>query len=92
MPAAMEFGLLGPLVVRSGEIEVPVRRGHQRALLAMLLLRANHLVPVEAITEAVWGLAPPRSAHVAVRSYIRGLRLALGRPGGSGSAPGLVGT
>ena len=81
MPAAMEFGLLGPLVVRSGETEVPVRRGHQRALLALLLLHANHPVSVEAIAEALWGPAPPRSAHVAIRSYIQGLRLALGPAG-----------
>lgn len=50
MPRAMEFGLLGPLVVRNGEMDVPVPRGHQRALLAILLLNANRLVPVEAIT------------------------------------------
>ncbi len=81
MPRAMEFGLLGSLVVRNGEMDVPVRRGHQRALLAILLLNANRLVPVEAITEALWGSAPPRSAPVAVRSYIRWLRLALGPAG-----------
>ena len=81
MPRAMEFGLLGPLVVRSGETEVPVRRGHQRALLAILLLEANRRVPAEAITEALWGPAAPRSAAVAIRSYIRGLRLALGPAG-----------
>ena len=38
-------------------------------------------MPVEAITEALWGSAPPRSAPVAVRSYIRWLRLALGSTG-----------
>jgi DNA-binding SARP family transcriptional activator/tetratricopeptide (TPR) repeat protein len=81
MPGAMEFGLLGPLVVRSGETEVPVRRGHQRALLAILLLEANRPVPVEVITQALWGPAPPRSAPVAIRSYIRWLRLALGPAG-----------
>jgi DNA-binding SARP family transcriptional activator/tetratricopeptide (TPR) repeat protein len=81
MPGAMDFGLLGPLVVRSGDAEVAVRRGHQRALLAILLLEANRLVPVDAITEALWGPAPPRSAPVAIRSYIRSLRLALGPAG-----------
>ena len=68
MPGAMEFGLLGPLVVRNDEIEIPVRRGHQRALLAILLLRANHLVPVDAITDSASASAitlaagPPPSA------------------------------
>lgn len=81
MPGAIEFGLLGALVVRTGNTEVPVRRGHQRALLATLLLNANRLVPVEAITDALWGTTPPRTAPVAVRSYIRRLRLALGQAG-----------
>jgi DNA-binding SARP family transcriptional activator len=81
MSGAMEFGLLGPLLVRSGETEIPVRRGHQRALLAILLLEANRPVPVGAITQALWGPAPPRSAPVAIRSYIRWLRLAFGQAG-----------
>jgi len=81
MSEVMEFGLLGPLVVRSGGTVVPVRRGHPRALLAVLLLEANRVVPMEAIIEALWGPAPPRSAPVAVRSYVRWLRLALGEAG-----------
>jgi len=81
MSEVMEFGLLGPLVVRSGGTVVPVRRGHPRALLAVLLLEANRLVPMEAILEALWGPAPPRSAPVAVRSYVRWIRLALGEAG-----------
>jgi DNA-binding SARP family transcriptional activator/tetratricopeptide (TPR) repeat protein len=81
MTGVMEFGLLGPLVVRSDGSEVPVRRGHPRALLAVLLLEANHIVSAEAITEALWAPAPPVSAAVAVRSYIRELRQALGQAG-----------
>jgi DNA-binding SARP family transcriptional activator len=81
MSEVSEFGLLGPLLVRSGGAEVPIRRGHQRALLALLLLRANHSVPIDEITEVLWGAAPPVSAPVAIRSYIRCLRLALGETG-----------
>jgi len=81
MAGVMEFGLLGPLVVRCGGSEVPVRRGHPRALLAVLLLETNHVVPAEAIAEALWGPAPPVSAPVAVRSYVRELRQALGPAG-----------
>jgi len=79
MSGIAEFGLLGPLLVRSGGVEVPIRRGHQRTLLALLLLQANHVVPAEEITEVLWGPAPPASAPVAIRSYIRGLRRALGQ-------------
>jgi DNA-binding SARP family transcriptional activator/tetratricopeptide (TPR) repeat protein len=78
MPGAMEFGLLGPLVVRSDGMERPVPRGHHRALLAALLLEANRAVPLELIIETLWGTAPPPSAPVAIRSYILRLRQALG--------------
>jgi DNA-binding SARP family transcriptional activator len=37
----MEFGVLGPLEVRDDGRTVPVGRGKQRALLALLLLHAN---------------------------------------------------
>jgi DNA-binding SARP family transcriptional activator/tetratricopeptide (TPR) repeat protein len=77
----MEFGLLGPLMVRSGGTVVPVRRGHPRAVLAILLLGANRVVPVETIAEVLWGATPPRSAWVGIRSYIRWLRQAFGEAG-----------
>ena len=41
----VEFGLLGPLLVRRGDAVVPVPAGKQRAVLAALLLNANHIVP-----------------------------------------------
>ena len=43
MPTMMEFGLLGPLLVRCGGKVIPVQRGNQRALLATLLLAANRV-------------------------------------------------
>jgi DNA-binding SARP family transcriptional activator len=81
MPVAMEFGLLGPLLVRRGETVVPVRRGHQRTVLATLLLEANRMVLTETITETLWGAVPPLSAPVAIRSYIMRLRQVLGEAG-----------
>jgi DNA-binding SARP family transcriptional activator len=81
MSEVSEFGLLGPLLVRNRGAEVQIRRGHQRALLALLLLQANEAVPIEEITGVLWGAAPPVSAPVAVRSYVQGLRLALGEAG-----------
>ncbi len=79
----MEFCLLGPLVVRSGGTVVPVRRGSQRALLATLLLDANHTVSMDAITENLWGSDPPPSAEVTIRNYVSRLRQALGDAGRS---------
>ncbi len=81
MPTPMQFGLLGPLLVRSGGTELPVPRGHLRAILAALLLKANRDVPIEAIADTVWGESPPPSAEVTIRNHIRRLRKALGEPG-----------
>jgi DNA-binding SARP family transcriptional activator len=77
----MEFGLLGPLVVRSGKAVPRVPRGNQRALLAVLLLDANRVVPVDVVAEALWGAAAPPSAAMTIRNYVRRLRQALGDAG-----------
>jgi DNA-binding SARP family transcriptional activator/tetratricopeptide (TPR) repeat protein len=76
----VEFGLLGPLIVRCGRTMVPVQRGGQRAVLAALLLAANRVVPVRALAEVLWGPEPPPSAPVVIRNHIRRLRQALGEP------------
>jgi hypothetical protein len=77
----MEFGLLGPLVVRCGETVLPVPRGKQRALLAVLLLNRNRVVPVDEVAEIFWGAGPPPSAPVTIRNYVSRLRQALGEAG-----------
>jgi DNA-binding SARP family transcriptional activator/Tfp pilus assembly protein PilF len=74
----MQFRLLGPLVVRQDETVIPLPPGKQRAVLAMLLLHANKVVPVGSLIEALWGDDPPSSARVGIRNYIRQLRQALG--------------
>jgi DNA-binding SARP family transcriptional activator len=77
----MEFGLLGPLVVRCCGTVLPVPQGHQRVLLAVLLLDANTVVPAGEVAEALWGTAPPPSAAVTIRNYVKRLRQALGEAG-----------
>src|SRR5690348_12791689 len=81
MADGLEFGLLGPVIVRSGGTVVPVRQAKQRVLLAALLLDANRTVRVDALAEALWGSAMPPSAQNSVRNYIKRLRDALGTPG-----------
>ncbi len=78
---AMEFCLLGPLVVRYDGAAVPVRPGKQRAVLAMLLLDAGQIVPLDQIAEALWGSGPPPSARVTLQNYVMRLRKALGNTG-----------
>jgi len=77
----MEFGLLGPLAVRSGEMALPVPPGNQRTLLAVLLLDAGRVVSLEDIAETLWGPARPPSATVTIRNYVKRLRQALGEAG-----------
>jgi DNA-binding SARP family transcriptional activator/Tfp pilus assembly protein PilF len=77
----VEFGLLGPLLVRVGEMQVRVSAGKQRVLLAALLLRANQVVAVDELAEAVWDGSPPGSARVTLQNYVKRLRQALGPHG-----------
>src|SRR5215471_16875471 len=73
-----EFGLLGPLVVRHDEVEVPIAAARQRVVLAALLLRANQVVPIGELAEAVWDEGPPPTARATLRNYVKRLRQALG--------------
>jgi DNA-binding SARP family transcriptional activator len=77
MTPKLEFCLLGPLVVRCGGVVLPVSRGRQRAVLAVLLLNAGRVVSVGEIAETLWGPAPPPSASVTVRNYVKRLRRVL---------------
>lgn len=79
----LEFCLLGPLLVRSGGVAVPVTQARPRAVLAALLLNAGRPVSVSDLTEVLWGSEPPPSAPVSLRNYIMRLRRSLGQ-GGAG--------
>jgi len=76
-----EFFLLGPLGVRSDGTPVPIPAAKRRALLAALLLRANHVVPVDDLAEVLWGEDPPLAARSGVQNYVMRLRQTLGAAG-----------
>ncbi|MET8764692.1 BTAD domain-containing putative transcriptional regulator [Lentzea sp. NPDC004782] len=81
----MEFLLLGSLTARRAGIPLELGGPRQRAVLTMLLLRANQAVSVAQLTEAVWD-SPPVSPESNLRTYVAGLRKVLGdrlitRPG-----------
>jgi DNA-binding SARP family transcriptional activator/Tfp pilus assembly protein PilF len=76
--SSLEFGLLGPLLVRRDGEVTAVHRGHQRTLLTVLLLNANRAVTVNDIADILWDAAPPPSAQVTIRNYVKRLRQALG--------------
>jgi DNA-binding SARP family transcriptional activator len=77
----VEFGLLGPLVVRAGDAPVVVSASKQRVLLAALLLRANQVVAAAELAEAVWEGSPPETARVTLQNYVKRLRHVLGPAG-----------
>src|ERR1700691_3383632 len=81
MTPKLEFCLLGPLVVRCGGVVLPVPRGRQRPVLAVLLLNAGRVVSVGEIAETLWGPAPLPSASATVRNYVKRLRRVLGDAG-----------
>ncbi len=79
----LQFRLLGPLEAERGGIALELGPRKQRAVLALLLLEANRVVPTERLIDALWGDAPPESARSALQVYIAGLRKALGEDGAS---------
>lgn len=68
--AAFFFGVLGPLSVLQDGESVGVGGPKERAVLATLLARANHLVTVDMLVEAVWADHPPRSAERTLQAYV----------------------
>ena len=78
----MEFGLLGPLLVRRGDEVVAVPQAKQRAVLAALLLRPGQVVAADELIAALWS-EPPASARVTVQNYVRRLRRTLDDTGRS---------
>ena len=85
----MEFRVLGSIeVFEEGNGSIPLGGPKQRAVLAHLLLRANHLVPTEVLIDEVWGDEPPETARNALQSYASHLRKALGPERLEGSRAG----
>lgn len=68
----MRFGILGPLRVGGGESTVTA--GRDRIVLAMLLLRAGRLVPVDELIDAVWEDRPPATARAQLQTCVSRLR------------------
>ena len=77
----MEFGLLGPLVVRDGTRTVTVSAPQQRVLLAALLLNAGRVVSLDALAEVLWDGESPAGARSALHSAVQRLRATLGPSG-----------
>ena len=76
----MEFGILGPLVVRSDAGATVSGGSRPRALLAVLLVHPNESVSAERLAVALFGEDAPAGAVKTVRVHVSRLRRALGDP------------
>ncbi|HET9853392.1 MAG TPA: BTAD domain-containing putative transcriptional regulator [Candidatus Limnocylindrales bacterium] len=71
----MSFRILGALEAAGpGGTAIALGPPKQRALLAILLLRAGELIPAEQLIELLWGDRAPRTAAHSIHIYISELR------------------
>jgi DNA-binding SARP family transcriptional activator len=73
----MEFRVLGPLELWDEGGEVSLSGPKPRALLAVLLLHANEVVPTDRLIDELWGDDSPDGAAAALRVNVSRLRKAL---------------
>jgi predicted ATPase/DNA-binding SARP family transcriptional activator len=83
---AVEFGLLGPLEVRTSAGVVPIRRGFPRTLLVALLLRPGRAVSSDFLIDLLWGDELPRNPANALQIQVSYLRKTLGSAEPEGSS------
>jgi DNA-binding SARP family transcriptional activator len=83
-----EFFVLGPLdaVVEGGPLRLQAEK--PRALLALLLLRRNRVVPTAELIDDLWGDDPPETAASALQVYVSQLRKEVGPDRVLTKAPG----
>ena len=86
----MEFRILGSLEVEHEGDLLKLGSAKQRAVLALLLLHANDVVPRERLIDELWGGEPPETARTALQVYVSQLRKALGRDVIVTKAPGYL--
>jgi DNA-binding SARP family transcriptional activator len=78
MADALSIRLLGPLDVERGGKSVAIAGQKQRAVLALLALRAGEVIATEVLIDRLWGENPPRTAPTSLQNAISQLRKALG--------------
>jgi hypothetical protein len=65
-----EFRILGPLDALVDGRAVALGGRHQRAVLALLVVRANEVVPVDRLIDGIWDDAPPESAANVLQGHV----------------------
>ena len=88
----VEFHILGPIEVAGDSGAIRLGGPRQRAVLAILLLHPNQVVPVERIVDDLYGDAGPATALAQVRDHVSQLRKLLGEGAGGGSGETVIET
>jgi WD40 repeat protein/DNA-binding SARP family transcriptional activator len=84
----LQVRILGSLEVDPGGGPIPLGGPKQRAVLAHLLIRANELVPADALVKEIWGEDPPTKARNTLQTYVSQLRKAIGHDRIQSRTPG----
>ena len=72
--SALRFGVLGPLQMSANGTDLPLGAAKQRAVLALLLINRNRIVPSDSVVDAVWQQRPPPEARGSLHAHISRLR------------------
>ena len=71
----MRYSILGPIeVVADDGRRIDLGTPRQRAVLAILLLNANHVVSLDRLIDELWGETPPGAATSSLQAYVSNLR------------------
>jgi WD40 repeat protein/DNA-binding SARP family transcriptional activator/energy-coupling factor transporter ATP-binding protein EcfA2 len=84
---AIDFRILGPIEAADDGAAIRLGGPKQRAVLTILLLQANRVVPVEQIADDLYGDAVPPTAVAQVRDHVSQLRKLFGQRQGDGADP-----
>jgi DNA-binding SARP family transcriptional activator len=79
----MEFRILGPVEVWAPGFAADLGGYKERALLARLIVSANHVVAAHQIADDIWSGDPPPRSLATLRVYVSRLRRSLGASAGS---------
>src|SRR5260221_14189978 len=85
MGGSVRYEILGPLRVVDEEGNSFISARKIEVLLALLLIRADQVVPTDQLITEIWGEWAPRRANAGLHVNISQLRKFLHRPGRPGS-------
>ncbi|MGI5161347.1 BTAD domain-containing putative transcriptional regulator [Microbispora sp. CA-102843] len=85
----MRLNVLGPMELVVAGQAVPSGPPKQRALLALLVMNADRVLPADVLADRLWGDSPPASAQGSLQVYVSNLRRRL-EPGRKAGAPATV--